>query len=150
MVGGERETKRVGPGDDSFCLSHLRREALSGFLLQIGIRWDPSGSNLICFSRKSSFRQWAQDPLRCRTKHRGIVNVFYLWLYKEGDRAVTAFLGKTTTDVPHSSSEGTQARGCKNLFKNTRFCRNAVQHYRIIGVFISHRFFLATVKPKIA
>lgn len=63
---------------------------------------------------------------------------------------MTAFLGKTTTDVPHSSSEGTQARGCKNPFENTRFCRNAVQHYRIIGVFVSRRFFLATVKPKIA
>lgn len=48
---------------------------------------------------------------------------------------MTAFLGKTTTPyVPHSSSEGTYARGCKNPFKNTRFCRNAVQHYGIVGV----------------
>lgn len=29
-----RETKRVGPAADSFCLPHLRQEAASGFLLQ--------------------------------------------------------------------------------------------------------------------
>lgn len=59
-----------GPGDKEgrtrgrqFLSPHLRREAPSGFLLQRqGIRWDPSGSNSICSSRKSSFRQRAQDP----------------------------------------------------------------------------------------
>lgn len=138
-VAGRQGDKDGRTGADSFCLPHLRREALSGFLLQIGIRWDHSGSNSICFSRKSSLRQRAQDLPGRLTKHRSIINVFYRWLYQGGERAVTVFLGRTTTGVPHSSSEGIEARGCKNPFKKKkqpRFCRNAVQHYRIVGIFL--------------
>lgn len=139
-----RETKRVGPGADSFCLPRLRREALLCFLLQQrGIRWDPSGANSICFSRKRSFRPWAQDPPGCWTKHPSIVNASISDFNTGKEKVVTAFLRKTTTpDVPHSSSEGREARGCrgkkkKKTFKITRFWRNAVQHYYIVGVFFS-------------
>lgn len=58
--------------------------------------------------QKEQFPAASAGSSGCWTKHRSIVNVSYHWLYRGGERAVTAFLGKTTTpDVPHSSSENT-------------------------------------------
>lgn len=85
---GAQETKRVEPEADSFCLPHLRREAPSGFLLQRqGIRWDPSGSNSICFSRKSSFRQRAQDPPAAEL-NTGALSMFPITDFTEEERGL--------------------------------------------------------------